>query len=158
MSFFKNHNVGESTVIAVKWYQSKNIYSQLSTTDVLKSYQVLKHQVDKVYCLRFISGGACLCLNHGSGCQLEHSKKYTLCFLSFYFWNNSTCMNSGHVCSGRGTQIQNDDYSSQRKAFSRETDLLVTLCNLRYKNANLGRKFVFNWKLIKLKRNVLCCR
>ena len=44
------------------------------------------------------------------------------------------------------------------KAFSWDTDLWVTLSDFTVKTQNWEGKSVFNWKSIKLKRNVLCCR
>ena len=45
------------------------------------------------------------------------------------------------------------------KAFSWETDLSVTLGDFTVKKRKIRKgKSVFNWKSIKLERNVLCCR
>ena len=37
-------------------------------------------------------------------------KYILLSYLSFHFWNNPICLNLDHDCSGRSTQVQNDDY------------------------------------------------
>ena len=43
-----------------------------------------------------------------------------------------------------------------QKAVSQETDLLVTLNDFAVTMQNWKGKFVFDWKLIKLKQNVVC--
>ena len=44
------------------------------------------------------------------------------------------------------------------KAFSWDTDLLITLGDLTVKTQNLKWESAFNWKLIDKKRNAVCGR
>ena len=49
-------------------------------------------------------------------------------------------------------------FCSFLKVFSWEIDLWVTLGDFTVKMQNWEGKSVFNWKMIKLKQNMLCCR